>query len=224
MTDVRTELATYTFAWVTFCILTSKLMKWIVWFTNRTNRIVCHKRAKYKELHKIPVQPHRWQTRKVFWGRFHHDWHPLRSALCILAHWKSQVLIINDSASWQSKYLRSPAESYALIAKYYFQLISKINVQSAAAIVGIIFQIASKEKSQETRNIQHLYLPDTRVHFMTINFAFSSVFYHNGCEALSRVSLIKSICLQRREFDLIKIIRNILDKYHPRSSFDLQWN
>lgn len=47
------------------------------------------------------------------------------------------------------------------------------------------------------------------------------MFYHNGCEALSRVSLIKSICLQRREFDLIKIIRNILDKYHPRSPFDL---
>lgn len=47
------------------------------------------------------------------------------------------------------------------------------------------------------------------------------MFYHNGCETLSRVSLIKSICLQRREFDLIKIIRNILDKYHPRSPFDL---
>lgn len=96
-----------------------------------------------------------------------------------------------------------------------------MNVESPDGIQRIIIQIGSKEKSLKTQSIQHLYLPDTRVHFMTINFAFSSVFYHNGCEALSHVSLIKSICLQRREFDLIKIIRNILDKYHPRSSFDL---
>ena len=74
------------------------------------------------------------------------------------------------------------------------------------------FKIA-EEKSLKIQSIQYLYLTDTRVHFMTINFV--------GCEALSRVSLIKSICLQRREFDLIKIIRNILDKYHPRSPFDL---
>lgn len=46
--------------------------------------------------------------------------------------------------------------------------------ESPDAIAGIILQNRKEEKSLKIQSIQHLYLLDTRVHFMTINFAFSS--------------------------------------------------
>lgn len=91
----------------------------IVGWTIITSGIVSvMKGLRYKELVKIPPQPHRWhKLGEVFMmGRGlriavtmtrHYrlqSCEPASDALCILPEWKSKV-VINDFTAWQSKYL-----------------------------------------------------------------------------------------------------------------------